>query len=220
MNPLAAVADLARAMVSSARPPRARAPSRRSPLQVHGGARNAGVGVQHLRHRGRAAPAPHALDEEEQRLGGFGVGRSGRGVAARSPMAGASSVAEAARARVEAKRLDGERKCVSPAERCQLRGDAAGTATRVASGRMVYRVSGTNSDGARGGSEARATRAHRRVSTSSRARARGTHRPSRHPWRSCNVRGVPTICSCAELDRWRYPETDLRNWWTCQIGDP
>jgi hypothetical protein len=47
-------------------------------------------------------------------------------------MAGASSVAEAARALVETKRRDGERKCVSPAERCHRGVDAAGTAIPIA----------------------------------------------------------------------------------------
>jgi hypothetical protein len=76
-------------------------------------------------------------------VSGVSVPDAAGGDAARSPMAGASSVAEAARALVEAKRLDDERKCVSHAERRHRGVDAAGTATGVASGRMANRVGRT-----------------------------------------------------------------------------
>ena len=81
------------------------------------------------------------------------------GDAARSPMAGASSVAEAARALVEAKRLDDERKFVSHAERRHRGVDAAGTATGVASGRMANRVGRTATGHGRWTARARPARA-------------------------------------------------------------
>ena len=185
--------------------------------EVHGGARNAGVGVQHLRHRGRAAPAPHALDEEEQRLGGFGAGRRG-GDAARSPMAGASSVAEAARALVEAKRLDGERKCVSPAERCHRGVDAAGTATRVASGRMVNRVGRTATGHGRWTARAAVKPARIDLITGTRARHTPTiASPVAHRAMCAACRRSALVLS------WIAGDIRKRvwfNWWTCQIGDP
>ena len=135
-------------------------PSRRSPLR--GSRRRA-------QRRGRrsapSTPRPSSPRTACPRRGratsrGFGVGRRG-GDAARSPMAGASSVAEAARALVEAKRLDGERKCVSPAERChrgRRRGD--GDASRERSdGNRVGRTA-TGHDAGQRGRQAGAYRPH------------------------------------------------------------
>ena len=141
-NPFAAVADLARAMVSSASASGASSIAAVSVTRFT--AARATPGSAFSTFDTAAEQPPHRMPSTRKSIvSGDSVPDAAGGDAARSPMAGASSVAEAARALVEAKRLDGERKCVSPAERCHRGVDAAGTATRVASGRMVNRVGRT-----------------------------------------------------------------------------
>ena len=206
-NPFASVADWARAMVST-HPPRARAPSRRSRYGFTAArARRGGV---RTRHRGRAAPPMPSTrksivsgDSVPDAAGGTPRGRRWREPRpSRRPRARSSRRSDSTGAQV----------CVP--RRALPRGvDAAGM-------RRESRAVGWSSsdeqrrartlDSARG-CQAGAYRSHH-------GHARGTHRPSRRG-APCNVRGVPTICSCAELDRWRYPETGLVELVNCEIVD-